>query len=129
MHNRVRLVVAAFLTKHLLIDWREGARWFWDTLVDADLGNNTLGWQWSAGSGVDSQMFPRILDPQAQGERWDPGGAYVRRWVPELAGVPAAFVHRPWEAPGGPPAGYAAPIVGHRAARERALGAWAAAKG
>jgi deoxyribodipyrimidine photo-lyase len=129
MHNRVRMVVAAFLTKHLLIDWREGARWFWDTLVDADLGSNTLGWQWSAGSGVDSQMFSRIMDPVAQGRRWDADGTYVRRWVPELARVPRPHLHTPWEAPGGPPAGYPAPIVEHRAARARALAAWAAAKG
>ncbi len=129
MHNRVRMVVAAFLTKHLLIDWRAGARWFWDTLVDADLGSNTLGWQWSAGSGVDSQMFSRIMDPVAQGRRWDADGAYVRRWVPELARVPLRHLHAPWEAPGGPPTGYPAPIVEHRAARARALAAWAAAKG
>jgi deoxyribodipyrimidine photo-lyase len=129
MHNRVRMVVAAFLTKHLLIDWRTGARWFWDTLVDADLGSNTLGWQWSAGSGVDSQMFSRIMDPVAQGRRWDADGTYVRRWVPELAAVPLKQLHAPWEAPGGPPAPYPRPIVDHRFARKRALAAWAAAKG
>ena len=129
MHNRVRMVVAAFLTKHLLIDWRAGARWFWDTLVDADLGSNTLGWQWSAGSGVDSQMFSRIMDPVAQGRRYDADGAYVRRWVPELAAVPLRHLHAPWEAAGGPPSGYPGPIVDHRAARARALAAWAAARG
>ncbi|MGL4555597.1 MAG: cryptochrome/photolyase family protein [Gemmataceae bacterium] len=125
MHNRVRMVVASFLVKHLLLPWQDGARWFWDTLVDADLANNTLGWQWTAGCGADAAPYFRIFNPVAQGEKFDPDGAYVRRWVPELAGVDAKYVHRPWELPS-PPAGYPAPVVDHAEARERALAALAA---
>jgi deoxyribodipyrimidine photo-lyase len=99
MHNRVRMVVASFLVKNLLLPWQEGARWFWDTLVDADLANNTLGWQWTAGCGADAAPFFRIFNPVSQGERFDPDGCYVRRWVPELGRLPAAWIHRPWEAP------------------------------
>lgn len=99
MHNRVRMVVASFLTKNLRLPWQEGARWFWDTLVDADLASNTLGWQWSAGCGADAAPYFRIFNPVRQGERFDPTGAYVRRWCPELAGLPATYVHRPWAAP------------------------------
>lgn len=124
MHNRVRMVVASFLVKHLLLDWRQGARWFWDTLVDADLANNTLGWQWSAGCGADAAPFFRIFSPIQQGERYDPEGGYVRRWVPELAAVPDRWLHRPWSAPS-PPAGYPPPMVDHRQARARALAALA----
>lgn len=99
MHNRVRMVVASFLTKNLRLPWQQGARWFWDTLVDADLASNTLGWQWSAGCGADAAPYFRIFNPVRQGERFDPEGAYVRRWCPELARLPATYVHRPWSAP------------------------------
>ena len=98
MHNRVRMIVASFLTKHLLIDWRVGEDWFWDTLVDADPANNPFGWQWVAGSGFDAQPYFRIFNPVLQGEKFDPDGAYVRRFVPELAALPDRFIHRPWEA-------------------------------
>jgi len=108
MHNRVRMVAASFLTKHLLTDWREGARWFWDTLVDADLANNTFGWQWVAGSGADAAPYFRIFNPEAQASRFDPDGEYVRRWLP-----PPPAAERP-----------AAPIVEHGYARCRALAAY-----
>jgi deoxyribodipyrimidine photo-lyase len=99
MHNRVRMVVASFLVKNLLLPWQHGAGWFWDTLVDADLANNTLGWQWTAGCGADAAPFFRVFNPVSQGEKIDPEGSYIRRWVPELARLPAAWIHRPWEAP------------------------------
>lgn len=124
MHNRVRMVVASFLTKHLLLPWQAGARWFWDTLIDADLANNTLGWQWTAGCGADAAPYYRIFNPVAQGIRFDPHGTYTRRWVPELAQLPDKWLHQPWSAPT-PPAGYPAPIVEHSAARARALDAYA----
>jgi len=124
MHNRVRMVVASFLVKHLLLPWLDGARWFWDTLVDADLANNTLGWQWTAGCGADAAPYFRIFNPVAQGEKFDPAGRYVKRWVPELAGVPAENVHRPWETPDSPTA-YPEPVVDHATARTRALAALA----
>jgi deoxyribodipyrimidine photo-lyase len=124
MHNRVRMVVASFLVKHLRIDWREGERWFWDTLLDADLANNAMGWQWVMGSGVDSSPYYRIFAPVGQSEKFD-AGAYIRRFVPELADLADAHIHAPWE--GGPqPAGYPPPIVEHKAAREAALAAYAA---
>lgn len=126
MHNRVRMIAASFLIKHLLIDWREGEQWFWDTLVDADYGNNSVNWQWTAGSGVDSNMFGRIMAPLVQSEKFDAGN-YIREWVPELAGVPDAAIHDP-EAAGCLPEGYPAKIVGHREARERALAAARAAR-
>ncbi len=125
MHNRVRMIVASFLVKHLLIDWRAGEDWFWDTLCDADVANNPAGWQWVAGSGADAAPYFRVFNPFLQGEKFDPKGAYVRRYVPELANVPDAFIHRPWEAPKGlGPNGYPAPIVEHGYARERALRAF-----
>ena len=123
MHNRVRMIVGSFLTKHLLLDWRNGARWFWDTLVDADLANNTTGWQWIAGCGADAVPYFRIFNPVLQGEKFDPDGAYVRHWVPELAELPTKFIHRPWTLPV-PPGNYPSPIVDHRFARERALAAF-----
>lgn len=134
MHNRARMVVASFLTKDLLIDWREGARWFWDTLVDADLASNTLGWQWAAGCGADAAPFFRIFNPVEQGKRFDADGAYTRRWVPELAALPGRWLHQPWEAPADALAAakvsvgrtYPAPIVDHKAARVRALEAFGA---
>ncbi|HXN49720.1 MAG TPA: deoxyribodipyrimidine photo-lyase [Bryobacteraceae bacterium] len=99
MHNRVRMLVASFLVKDLLIDWREGAAWFWDNLVDADLANNTLNWQWVAGCGADASPWFRIFNPVTQGEKFDPQGDYVRRWLPQLQRLPAAWIHKPWDAP------------------------------
>jgi deoxyribodipyrimidine photo-lyase len=133
MHNRVRMVVASFLVKHLLIDWRCGEEWFWDTLVDADPGSNPANWQWVAGCGADAAPYFRIFNPVLQGEKFDPDGAYVRRWVPELAKLPANVIHQPWSAnaPTLTDAGivlgqtYPKPIVDHRAARDRALNAYA----
>jgi deoxyribodipyrimidine photo-lyase len=132
MHNRVRLVVASFLTKHLRMNWEEGAYWFWDTLVDADLPNNTLGWQWSAGSGADAAPYFRIFNPMTQSQRFDAEGNYIRRWVPELQGLAAPWIHSPWTAP--PEvlrqAGiqlaetYPLPIVEHESARREALAAF-----
>lgn len=129
MHNRVRMAVASFLVKHLLIPWGEGAAWFWETLVDADLANNTMGWQWTAGCGADAAPYFRIFNPVLQGEKFDPDGGYVRRWVPELARLPNRRLHRPWEAPpleraeAGVKLGrdYPFPVVEHREARGRAL--------
>ena len=122
MHNRVRMIVASFLIKHLLVDWRVGERWFWDRLVDADPASNPVGWQWVAGSGADVAPFFRIFNPVLQGEKFDPDGAYVKRWLPELADLPAKSVHRPWTADRRPsPQRYPAPIIDHAAARQRAL--------
>jgi deoxyribodipyrimidine photo-lyase len=137
MHNRVRMVVASFLVKDLLLDWRHGERWFWDTLVDADLANNAANWQWVAGCGADAAPFFRIFNPVLQGEKFDPDGGYVRRWVPELARLPDELLHAPWQA--GPielaAAGielgrdYPRPIVEHGFARHRALRALQEIKG
>jgi deoxyribodipyrimidine photo-lyase len=121
MHNRVRMITASFLIKHLLIDWREGERWFWDTLVDADFGNNSVNWQWVAGTGVDANMFGRIMAPLVQSQKFD-AGDYIRRWVPELRDVPDPAVHDPEEA-GCRPSAYPTKIIGHREAREQALAA------
>ncbi len=99
MHNRVRMIVGSFLVKNLMVDWREGAAWFWDTLVDADLGNNTAGWQWIAGCGADAAPYFRIFNPVTQSKKFDPDGDYIRRYVPELSDVPDAYIHAPWEAP------------------------------
>ena len=95
MHNRARMNVASFLTKHCLIDWRAGARWFWDTLVDANLANNTMGWQWAAGCGADAAPFFRIFNPVRQGQRFDPNGEYIKRWVPELVRLNVKHIHQP----------------------------------
>jgi deoxyribodipyrimidine photo-lyase len=122
MHNRVRLIVGSFLVKDLLIDWREGERWFWDTLVDADEANNPANWQWVAGTGADAAPFFRIFNPTAQAERFDPDGDYVRRWIPELAHIKGGAVHRPWDV--GPSTDYPGPILDHGAARLRALEAF-----
>ena len=127
MHNRVRMIVASFLTKDLLIDWRRGARFFYDSLVDGDPASNSGGWQWAASTGTDAQPYFRIFNPVAQGERWDPEGDYVRRFVPELRRVPNRFVHSPWKAPR-PPTAYPAPIVDHAAQREKALAAYRSAR-
>ncbi|MHB2166154.1 cryptochrome/photolyase family protein [Alsobacter sp. R-9] len=136
MHNRVRMIAASFLIKHLLVDWRLGEDWFWDTLVDADPANNAASWQWVAGSGADAAPYFRIFNPILQGEKFDPDGSYVRQFVPELAGLPPDVIHQPWTAS---PARLAAagvrlgetyprPIVDHDAARQRALDALAAVK-
>lgn len=119
MHNRVRMIAASFLIKHLLIDWREGERWFWDTLVDADYGNNGVNWQWVAGSGVDANLFTRIMAPLTQSEKFDAAG-YIREWVPELATLSDAEIHDPRDERRG---AYPAKLIGHREARERALAA------
>ena len=124
MHNRVRMVAASFLIKHLLIPWQRGANWFWDTLLDADLANNSASWQWVAGSGADAAPYFRIFNPVMQGEKFDPEGLYVRRWIPELAKCPDRFIHRPWEAPEFTSLRYPAPIVDHGMARDRALKAF-----
>jgi deoxyribodipyrimidine photo-lyase len=132
MHNRIRMVVASFLVKNLLLPWQDGARWFWDTLVDADLANNTLGWQWTAGCGADAAPYFRIFNPVSQGEKFDPDGNYVRRWVPELAGLPDKWIHRPWLASTATLAAadvelgrtYPRPIVSHLVSREVALEAY-----
>ena len=132
MHNRLRMVTASFLVKHLLIPWQDGAAWFWDTLADADLANNSAGWQWVAGCGADAAPYFRIFNPVAQGEKFDPRGEYVRRYVPELAGLPDRWIHRPWEAPpevlhaAGVRLGesYPRPVVDHARARRAALAAY-----
>jgi deoxyribodipyrimidine photo-lyase len=129
MHNRVRMIVASLLTKNLLIPWQEGAHWFRDTLLDADLANNTLGWQWVAGCGADAAPYFRVFNPVRQGERFDPDGSYVRRWVPELAGLPARYIHHPWDAPdqlrqqtaAATGSNYPEPLVDLHSTRERAL--------
>tara|TARA_R110002020_G_scaffold34066_7_gene103436 strand:+ start:20632 stop:22092 length:1461 start_codon:yes stop_codon:yes gene_type:complete len=132
MHNRVRMVTASFLTKHLMTDWREGEAWFWDTLVDADPASNAASWQWVAGSGADASPYFRIFNPVLQGQKFDPEGAYVREFVPELAEMPAKYIHKPWQAPqsvleaAGVRLGqtYPNPIVDHQGARQRALAAY-----
>ncbi len=136
MHNRVRMVVASFLVKHLLIDWREGERWFADTLVDHDPASNATNWQWNAGTGVDAAPFFRVMNPILQSRKFDPDGSYIRRWVPELAPLPDSAIHAPWEAGEDtlrqagviPGETCPAPIVDHREARERALAAWRSLK-
>jgi deoxyribodipyrimidine photo-lyase len=137
MHNRVRMIAASFLVKHLLCDWRRGEDWFWDTLCDADPASNPASWQWVAGSGADAAPYFRIFNPVLQGRKFDPGGAYVRRWIPELARLEADAIHAPWTAApdalrrAGVRLGetYPAPIVDHAFARARALAAFAATTG
>lgn len=132
MHNRLRMTVASFLTKNLRVAWQHGERWFWDTLVDADLANNTLGWQWAAGCGADAAPFFRIFNPARQGERFDPEGHYVRRWVPELANLDKRYIHHPWDAPSDKLRAaavvlgqdYPKPIVDLKASRQAALEAF-----
>lgn len=129
MHNRVRMVVASFLIKDLRIHWREGADWFWDTLFDADLANNTLGWQWVAGCGADAAPYFRVFNPVTQGKKFDAAAAYIRRWVPELASLPDKYIHCPWEMPPIELAAcgvrldrdYPRPMVDHDEARKTAL--------
>lgn len=119
MHNRVRMIAASFLVKHLLIDWRQGEQWFWDCLVDADYGSNSVNWQWTAGSGIDANMFVRIMAPLVQSEKFD-AADYIRHWVPELAHLSDADIHDPPDHKRGT---YPAKIIDHREARERALAA------
>ena len=129
MHNRVRMISASFLIKDLMISWQTGEAWFWDTLVDADLASNAASWQWVAGSGADAAPYFRIFNPSKQGETFDPDGAYVRRWVPELARLPNDLIHRPWEASAMDLRAaaielgkdYPTRIVDHAAARDQAL--------
>ena len=137
MHNRVRMLAGSFLVKDLLLPWQAGAAWFWETLVDADLANNTLGWQWVGGCGADAAPYFRVFNPVTQGLRFDPEAAYVRRWVPELAGLPAEQAQAPWQAAPGvrlacaaraPGEAYPEPIVDHGEARLRALAAYEAVR-
>jgi deoxyribodipyrimidine photo-lyase len=132
LHNRLRMVVASFLIKDLMIPWQKGEAWFWQTLVDADPANNAGGWQWVAGCGLESNPFFRIFNPVLQGKKFDPHGRYVRRWIPELSALPDNLIHHPWEAPAevldkaGIVLGrdYPLPIIDHDAARRRALAAY-----
>ncbi|MXO64678.1 cryptochrome/photolyase family protein [Altericroceibacterium endophyticum] len=126
MHNRVRMIAASFLIKHLLIDWRHGEEWFWDTLVDADYGSNATNWQWVSGTGVDSQMFPRIMAPLSQSEKFN-AADYIREWVPELAALPDKDIHDP--SGDKRPHDYPEKLIGHKEARERALDAYRQMKG
>lgn len=136
MHNRVRMIVASFLIKDLMIDWRHGEKWFWDTLVDADAANNPASWQWVAGSGADAAPYFRIFNPVLQAEKFDPRGDYVRHHIPEISALPDRYIHRPWEAPAAVLKDksielgktYPYPIVDHGAARERALVAYQSLK-
>ena len=123
MHNRVRMIVGSFLVKDLFIHWVEGARWFWDTLIDADLANNTLGWQWISGAGPDAAPYFRIFNPVLQGKKFDPDGIYIKQWVPELAHVSKKWIHSPWESPE-KVINYPDPIVDHAKARNKALAAY-----
>ena len=134
MHNRVRMIAASLLVKHLLIPWQRGAEWFMDTLVDADLANNAAGWQWVAGSGSDAAPYFRVFNPISQGQKFDPDGEYVRRWIPELRELPKQYLHEPWTADAATldksgvtlDADYPTPIVEHKLGRERALAAYRA---
>lgn len=136
MHNRVRMIIASFLVKDLLIDWREGERWFMRSLVDGDPAANNGGWQWIAGTGTDAAPYFRIFNPVIQGEKFDPTGHYVRRWIPELEHVPQKYIHAPWKMPSDMQHAakviigrdYPAPLVDHSEARQRALSAYAQSK-
>ena len=137
MHNRVRMIAASFLVKDLLVPWQQGADWFLDTLVDADLANNSASWQWVAGCGTDAAPYFRIFNPILQGQKFDPQGAYVREWIPEIAGLPDHCIHEPWKAPTEALASagivlgeqYPQPIVDHFAARDAALEAYQVIRG
>lgn len=132
MHNRVRMVVASFLVKNLMIDWREGAKWFWDTLIDADLASNSASWQWVAGSGADAAPYFRIFNPVSQSRKFDAAGTYIRRYVPEIKTLPDKYLHAPWEAPDDVlkeagislPEDYPMPIVDLKESRAAALDAF-----
>lgn len=132
MHNRVRMIVGSWLCKHMRIHWREGARWFWDTLVDADLANNTLGWQWIGGTGADASPYFRVFNPVTQAEKFDPAGEYIARWVPELASLPVSARSSPWQSPAllktAAPDYPSRPIVDLAAGREAALAAYQASR-
>jgi deoxyribodipyrimidine photo-lyase len=131
MHNRVRMLVGSFLVKNLLVDWRQGERWFWDCLLDADLAANSASWQWVAGTGADAAPYFRIFNPMTQGEKFDKSGDYVREYCPELAGLPDKYIHAPWDAPQAILSHakivlghtYPKPIVDLKASRQRALDA------
>jgi len=137
MHNRVRMIVASFLVKDLMVPWQQGEDWFWDTLLDADLASNVCSWQWVAGCGADAAPYFRVFNPALQGEKFDASGAYIRRYVPEIAELPDKWIHRPFEAPkdvlqaAGIKLGttYPHPLVDHSFARDRALAAFAEIKG
>lgn len=137
MHNRVRMIVGSFLVKNLLIDWRHGEKWFWDTLLDADLANNSASWQWIAGCGADAAPYFRIFNPVLQGKKFDPDGVYVRKYVPELSSLPDRYLHNPWEAPAEVlqeanieiGQDYPAPIVDLKESRQRALAAFSSLNG
>lgn len=132
MHNRVRMIVGSFLVKHLLLDWKLGAEWFWDTLVDADLANNTMGWQWIAGCGADAAPYFRIFNPIMQSQKFDAHGDYIRKWIPEISNLSDNDIHTPWNVDpmilkmAGIELGrtYPVPIVNHTIARETALDAY-----
>ena len=127
MHNRVRMIAGSFLVKNLLLNWREGEKWFWDTLVDADLANNAAGWQWIAGCGADAAPYFRIFNPVLQSKKFDPDGAYIKKHVPELQNCPKQFIHAPWDAPEdikGRYKDYLPPVVDHATARTAALAAY-----
>lgn len=121
MHNRCRMIVGSFLVKNMLIHWHEGEQWFWDTLIDADLANNSASWQWIAGSGADASPYFRIFNPTLQSKRFDPDGDYIKKWVPELRNVSSKQIHEPWLHD---VKGYSAPILDHSASRDRALAAY-----
>ena len=116
MHNRLRMITASFLTKDLHVYWTHGARWFMERLADGDLASNQHGWQWVAGTGTDASPYFRVFNPTLQGRKFDPDGTYIRRWVPELADLPAKEIHEPSGV-----AGYPAPIVDHKKERQEAL--------
>jgi deoxyribodipyrimidine photo-lyase len=128
MHNRVRMIVASFLVKDLHLPWWRGARHFMRHLVDGDLASNQHGWQWAAGSGTDAAPYFRIFNPTSQGEKFDPAGEYVRRYVPQLRGVDGKAVHQPWKLRDGPPPGYPPPIVDHATERAESLSRYALVK-
>ena len=129
VHNRVRMIVGSFLCKDLHLHWRRGARHFMRHLRDGDLASNQHGWQWVAGTGTDPSPYYRVFNPTRQGQQFDPDGAYVRRWVPELRDVPDRYVHEPWTLPGGPPEGYPAPVVDHAEERQVALARYQEVRG
>jgi deoxyribodipyrimidine photo-lyase len=129
VHNRVRMIVASFLVKDLHQEWTLGARYFMQHLVDGDLASNNHGWQWVAGTGTDASPYYRVFNPITQGKKFDPDGSYVKRWVPELRDLDPRYVHEPWTAPGGVPAGYPEPVVDHAHERQVSLDRYAAVRG